>query len=334
LALWAGLAPMSALAAPPAPAPASAAASAPSSAPAGDIRTQAAALYREGAGLFKEGRFREAGERFQAAYNLDPSPILLYNLARAAEELGDATTAISHYKAYLARYPQADDRAEVERRIRVLEAVRKTAATGSLALVAAPAGATILVDGAPAPAAGPDGLRPLNPGQHVVRIVPLDGPPSESTIDVHAGATVTVTYDPEAVPVEAAGAARPLRLWGWISTGVGVALAGVGTYFYLDSYAAADDYKKYGNQVDALDPGSPTYLADLDRLDDRSQDALDRMDTDLLLGRVLLGLGGVAVAGGVTMLILDLTRAESTSETAPKATLVPVPGGLGLVGTF
>lgn len=330
LALSLGVAPFTASAAAPASPSASPAATA-----GPDLKAQAAALYKEGAGLFREGKFREAGERFQAAYNLDPSPILLYNLARAAEELGDATTAVSHYKAYLARYPQAEDRAEVERRIRVLEAVRKTAATGSLALAAVPEGAQILIDGAPAPAPGPDGLRALSPGPHVVRIVPVDGPASETSIDAHAGATVTVAYDPAASPAGDAGPARPLRLWGWISTGVGVAVAGVGTYFYLDSFSAADDYKKYGNQVDALDPGSPSYLADLDRLDGKSQDALDRMDTDLLLGRVLLGVGGVAIAGGVTMLVLDLTRSDAAApEAAPSATLVPIPGGLGLVGQF
>jgi len=300
-----------------------------------DVNAQAASLYKEGAGLFREGKFREAGERFQAAYNLDPSPILLYNLARAAEELGDATTAVGHYKAYLARYPQAEDRAEVERRIRVLEAVRKTAATGSLALAAVPEGAQIYIDGIEAPAIGPDGLRALSPGPHVVRIVPVDGPATETSVDAHAGATVTVAYDPEASPEGEAGPARPLRMWAWISTGVGVAVSGVGTYFYLDSFSAADDYKKYGNQVDALDPGSRSYRVDLERLDAKSQAAHDRMDADLLLGRVLLGVGGVAIAGGVTMLVLDLTRSEAAvSEAAPSATLVPIPGGVGLVGQF
>jgi tetratricopeptide (TPR) repeat protein len=330
LTLLTGLTPLAASAAAPAPASASAVPVAQ------DLRAQAAALYKEGAGLFREGKFREAGERFQAAYNLDPSPILLYNLARAAEELGEATTAVNHYKAYLARYPQAEDRAEVERRIRVLEAVRKTAATGSLALAGVPEGAMVFIDGAPAPAPGPEGLRALSPGSHVVRIVPVDGPPSESSVDVRAGTTATVNHEPAASPADEAGPARPLRLWGWISTGVGVAVAGVGTYFYLDSFSAADDYKKYGNQVDALDSGSPTYLTDLDRLDGQSQDALDRMDTDLLLGRVLLGVGGVAIAGGVTMLVLDLTRTDEKSSAAanPRATLVPLPGGLGLVGQF
>ena len=320
------VAPTLAVAGPPAPASAT-----PPAGPSEDLKAQAAALYKEGAGLFKLGKFKEAAGKFQAAYNLDPSPILLYNLARAAEEQGEAGTAVGHYKAYLARYPQAEDRAEVERRIRVLEAIAKTTvATGSLALVGLPADGTLTIDGAAPPAATPEGTLPLAPGRHVVKHAPVEGAPREFVVEIASGATSTLDFAAEdSGGTSGGGAGRPFRLWGWIGVGLGVAVAGAGTYFYLDSFGAADDFEKYGKKVDALDPASPTYTSDLDKYDRKARDASDRMDSDLLLGRVLLSVGGVAAAAGVTFLIIDGTR---TAE--PSAAFVPYPGGAGFVTTF
>ena len=85
-------------------------------------KEQAAIYFQEGRAFFKAKDFRKASERFQAAYNLDPVPILLYNLARASEEMGEPDKAIEHYRFYLKRLgPKAEDRGEVERRIRVME---------------------------------------------------------------------------------------------------------------------------------------------------------------------------------------------------------------------
>lgn len=295
-----------------------------------DLEAQAATLYKEGAGLFKLGKFKEAAERFQAAYNLDPSPILLYNLARAAEEQGEAGTAVGHYKAYLARYPQAEDRAEVERRIRVLEAVAKTTAPGRLVLGGLPEGATVTLNGAAPPAPGPDGQFSLPPGNYVVRVVPVTGEPVTQTVEVRTAATATLSFSGDASG-DASGATggRPYRLWGWIGVGVGAAVAGAGAYFYFDSYSAADDFEKYGKKVDGLDPNSGTYEEDVTKYAGKADDSLDRMDSDLLLGRVLLSIGGLAVAAGATLVVLDAT-AEHPSTTA----LVPYPGGAGFVTTF
>ena len=302
-------------------------------APNADLKAQAAALYKEGAGLFKLGKFKEAGERFQAAYNLDPSPILLYNLARAAEELGEAGTAVGHYKAYLARYPQAEDRAEVERRIRVLDAVAKTSAPGRLALSGIAEGATVTLNGAAPPAAGPDGLLALPAGTYVVRVVPPSGEASEQTLEVRSAATTTASFasgDPMAGEGDTAATdARPYRLWGWVGVGVGVVVAGAGAYFYADSFSAADAYEKYGKRVDSLDPNSPTYDAAAAKLGGKADDEMDRMDRDLLLGRVLLSVGGVAAAAGVTLVVLDATRGGGSTTV-----LVPYPGGAGLVTHF
>lgn len=83
----------------------------------------AQAAYREGVGAFKAERYEEALARFEAAYALDPSPILLYNMARANEELGRPAAAIQRFEQYLDAAPEASDREDVMRRVRVMRAI-------------------------------------------------------------------------------------------------------------------------------------------------------------------------------------------------------------------
>ena len=84
---------------------------------------KARAAYDAGVEDFRAKRYPAALQHFERAYKLDPSPVLIYNLARAHEEMGHAALAIEHYELYLARLPDASDRADVERRIRVMRAI-------------------------------------------------------------------------------------------------------------------------------------------------------------------------------------------------------------------
>jgi len=84
---------------------------------------KARAEYEAGAKAFRATDFDTALMHFERAYELDPSPVLIYNLARVHEEMGHAQDAIEHYGMYLDRLPDAADRADVERRIRVMFAI-------------------------------------------------------------------------------------------------------------------------------------------------------------------------------------------------------------------
>ncbi len=84
---------------------------------------QAQEIYGEGVAAFKAKDYEAALARFEAAHALDPSPVLLYNMARANEELGRPAAAATAYEAYLQAYPDAPDRDDVERRIRIMRAI-------------------------------------------------------------------------------------------------------------------------------------------------------------------------------------------------------------------
>ena len=86
-----------------------------------EAKAQAKAAYAEGVTAFRGEKFPTALTHFERAFKLDPAPVLLYNLARCHEELGDYPKAIEHYELYLTRQPQATDRVNVQERVRQMK---------------------------------------------------------------------------------------------------------------------------------------------------------------------------------------------------------------------
>lgn len=76
--------------------------------------------YAEGTKAFKEGRFQDAVQSFMRVYRIKPYPNLVYNMARAFEELKEYSDAADYYERYLTMKPDAKDRSEVELTISTL----------------------------------------------------------------------------------------------------------------------------------------------------------------------------------------------------------------------
>lgn len=86
---------------------------------AGD-REQALELFEEALEHYRAGRFRQAADLLLRARELHAEPVLLYNLARAYEGLGELDNALDAYVRYLEEQPDAKDRGAIERRIETL----------------------------------------------------------------------------------------------------------------------------------------------------------------------------------------------------------------------
>ena len=91
-------------------------------------------LFEKSEVAYDSGRFADAVALLRQSYALKKEPVLLYNLGRAYEALGDRTSAADAYEAFLQAQPTAQDRAGLERRIATLrrevaerEALRKQA---------------------------------------------------------------------------------------------------------------------------------------------------------------------------------------------------------------
>lgn len=285
---------------------------------------QAAVYFQEGRAFFKAKDYRSAAEKFQAAYNLDPVPILLYNMARAAEEMGDPEQAIGHYQSYLKRLgPKAEDRGEVERRIRVMEKTVAAARRARIRIAGLPPGAKITVDGQPAELE--DGLVRAEPGQRVVKVVPADGKAWSKTLGLATGEYVEVVFGETDQPPPPPGPSG-MAIAGWSALGTGAILGVLGAVFYSDASGASDDWQR------AVDLLSITSDPETQRaLIAQKDEAADTAASSGTAAYVFWGLGGVALAAGGALLYLEYAREDGTSA---EASLVPLPGGVGLVGRF
>lgn len=81
------------------------------------------ALFAEAEAAYQAGRFQDAIDRLKEAQAIAPDPILLYNLARAYEALGELERARDAYRAFIEADPDTSDRGAIEGRIRSLEAL-------------------------------------------------------------------------------------------------------------------------------------------------------------------------------------------------------------------
>jgi tetratricopeptide (TPR) repeat protein len=78
--------------------------------------------YVRGTKLFDLGKYKEAAEEYELAYQEKDDPALLYNIAQAYRLAGDNESALRAYRGYLRRQPTTPNRAEVEGRISELQA--------------------------------------------------------------------------------------------------------------------------------------------------------------------------------------------------------------------
>jgi tetratricopeptide (TPR) repeat protein len=77
-------------------------------------------LFEKSAAAYDSGRFADAITLLQQAYELKKEPVLLYNMGRAYEGLGELAFAAQAYESFLQGQPNAPDRGALERRIATL----------------------------------------------------------------------------------------------------------------------------------------------------------------------------------------------------------------------
>jgi tetratricopeptide (TPR) repeat protein len=86
-----------------------------------DSDAEARRFFEAGKASFDAGSFEEALSFFERAFERSHRPQLRYNIGLAADRLRQDEKALDAFYAYLADVPDAENRAEVEGRIRALE---------------------------------------------------------------------------------------------------------------------------------------------------------------------------------------------------------------------
>jgi hypothetical protein len=301
---------------PPAP-PAAPAGKAPpkgaSVTPAPDAATKKVAKesYAAGEKAYSAGDYKTASVEFRKAYEAIPTIHAQFWMAMSDSHGDDPAAAYESLGAVLASTEASklgDDKLAAGNAR--LEELKKTPA--SLTLTSVPAGAEVAVDGAPQP-----GVTPLTasvpPGPHKISFKLAGYDAAEADVTLKPGQkleqpTVELKKAPDPIPaaaVAAVAATQPTaepppkeersKLPAYITLGVGVAAAGVGTVFGIMALSAKDDFNQ-----------NPTT------------DNADKADRNALIADMAFG---VALTLGITGIVLLTT--DDTSEVAAKNTHGP-----------
>lgn len=155
--------------------------------PVEDADTLRAKLYLEAAvAYFNDGQYADAERGMLRAYELRPVPELQYNLGQCQERLGAIDRAVSSYRSYLKNRPDAEDAAEVVRRIGQLE--ERMHSESALMAVSTPGAGSAATAPPPAtaPAAGSAAAPP--PAEKVIfkEIIVYKEPPPKAGRQVRA----------------------------------------------------------------------------------------------------------------------------------------------------
>ena len=115
-----------------------------------DAATQAKAHYELGMTAYGLGHYDRAVQAFLRAYQVDPAPILLYNVAQAYWKKGQNEAAVIFYRRYLDADPKAKNRARIRARIRDLQSGKKVAPPSEAAAQVVPPAIAPPLSGDPA----------------------------------------------------------------------------------------------------------------------------------------------------------------------------------------
>lgn len=104
--------------------------------PGGDPRdeeladVEARALFNAGVAAYDAGRYEDALESFERAYQRSERPVLLYNIGQCYDRLRRDEEAVQAFERYLEAVPGAENRPQVEARLRALrEAIARRSTT-------------------------------------------------------------------------------------------------------------------------------------------------------------------------------------------------------------
>lgn len=166
-------------------------------------KDEAASAYQAGQALYVKEDFLGAAARFRAAYDLDPDPVYLFNIAQAMRRANRCREAGAYYRRYLDEAKHAPNEEAVQGYLREVDACARTQPPGPDETATPPR--------PPAPVEPP--------------------PPAERDADA-------ARLPP---PAETPAAPRSnKRLVGYILSGAGVAGVGLG-FFYMSRVAALED---------------------------------------------------------------------------------------------
>jgi len=259
-------------------------------------RTAAEALFLEGNELFESSLFAEAADKYRAALAHWEHPAIHLNLAKALILLQRPVEAVASLRVAV-RHPEAHDSAEqyewAEESLERLEAQLV-----EIEVTCADDGAEVTVDGARLFVAPGHGSAYFLPGQHVVMVEKRGYVAVPVRLVLEPGERASVRMDMMSLGAARAAQRRYPAWTSWAVLGSGAALGVAGGAM---RWRAGDTFARFDAEFSTKCPagcprtGTPPELRAL----------YDRGTREGRLSTALFITGGLVMAGGVTMLVLD-----------------------------
>lgn len=291
-----------------------------------DPASDASAHHRTAISYAKSGQWADAVRELEAAYELDPTPIRLYDVAQArlqAKQYVAARDAFAKVVDSAALSPGQRERARAG-----LETAKRSIGKLRVSVTNAQSGDVITVDGVHMR----QGVLEVDPGPHAVRLVHGGTTIAEETLDVPVGGESVVVLSAPAVVNEDAAKPPPadekkapppragIPAAGLILGGLAVAAIGTGTYLWITGKNEYDAVKETGCAPrcgDREDPGREKAL----------------------VGDVFMAAGVIAGAVATYVIVSSLTSKRTARTRPPRLVEVgvaPLPssGWVGLRGAF
>jgi hypothetical protein len=318
---------------------------------------------------FEVKHFRIAATEFQKAYDVTKDPLLLYNVGEAWEKAGEAKKAVASYRAYLRAQPKAQDRADVDKRVKAIIAkkyqIDSESAPGDDPNAAPPASEATALPSATTPPSGPPttvppasapptttSTPPTTPPSGAPPGTPPSGSPAGGTVTpdfmkepasgpaatstpptpAPASAVTTPPAPPEAPPAGFLDRTPPtkMRIVAWVGVAVTVAVLTAGAIFGLAAQSRADEITRRETFIDMM--GQPkTFTAD------EQTTYRNLRDEGNLYNGLAIGFFSVAAATAVAttvLFVVDYKRRPAPQAMRIEPTFGPRGGGLALTWRF
>jgi tetratricopeptide (TPR) repeat protein len=287
---------------------------------------------------FGKKHYRQAATEFEAAYAITHDPVLLYNIAESYEKSGDGQKAAASYQSYLKEQPEAQDKAEVQRRIRTIEARHfKLADQSAPDEAPTPPPAPVTPPATTAPTPSPESSSQPSSGAITPATPPVASATTPEAPATPAPAPATVTPPPAAETPPPGlldeGPLTKMRVAAWIGVATTLALVTAGAIFGLAAQSRGDDLTRQLTFVDTN--GQPnTYNQATD-----AQLASLRSDGNLYNG-LAIGFYSAAAASAVVTTVLFVVDArrpkhrEHARRLLPAVTPTVAKSGAGLAAEW
>jgi tetratricopeptide (TPR) repeat protein len=241
-------------------------------------------LYEKATRAYDVGKYNEAIEDYQKAYEIGGDPPMLYNIAQAYRLNDQPVEAVRFYRRYLQRAPSARNREDVERKIADLEKTIEDRRKAAAAATPPPVPTPPVVPVTPPTATPPQ---------------PNIGPPAPNagtSPSPPPGAPETTPQTPPAPPEESG---HTMRTVGWVLLGGGVAFGAGALATGLMARSKGQDVTNMSNSDQVFDPNVE--------------------HSGKLLNNLTIAFGATAGALAVTGTILVLVSSSggSSSEAPP-----------------